>query len=313
MRTLAPTRKIRILYHPDSHSLSPIDRSWEIRYQYTVPSRTPGAEWDPEHGVFFIWGDTDFDLYGPRNSTFRMHDYVYNQIVPQLVIGNALASNDERFNPGWITFGDWHVQAQYFWERLPLVPSDGAAASSFPGPRAGAWPSVPRRLTKPLPASGGGARLCEGNGSIACALCGDVVAVKPSDVITTTISYDGFGTMTASISAEGGNASTITIPRPFPNDPGMYANWKDFFHRAEARSGSYVGRGVLHSPDWNVEAGVEDGKTLCSICPLAISKQPVVTNSEPQLTWSVGAENGPPGSKWHADCMKTCLSTPRPR
>jgi hypothetical protein len=49
-------------------------------------------QWDPKEGVFFIWGDTDFDSYGPRNPPTQMHNYIFNQIVPQLVIGDTLVT-----------------------------------------------------------------------------------------------------------------------------------------------------------------------------------------------------------------------------
>lgn len=87
-------------------------------------------------------------------------------------------------------------------------------------------------------------------------------------MITTKISYDSAaGSMYASItSSGGGGASSIHIPRPFPNDPTLYKDWGDFFKKAQAMSEETEGAGVLHHPDWNVEAGVEDGNTLCSIC-----------------------------------------------
>mmetsp|Transcript_133819 Transcript_133819/g.416225 ORF Transcript_133819/g.416225 Transcript_133819/m.416225 type:complete len:337 (-) Transcript_133819:15-1025(-) len=289
-----PTQKIRVLYHPDQHALSPIDAPWQLKYEYTVPMKLPSAEWDPRQGVFFIWGDTDFDLYGPRNATFRMHDYLFNQIVPQLVIGNALASNDDKYNPGWLVFDDWHIQAQYFWERLPEEALAQALDADQPLP-----PS--HRLAEP-PTEPAENHCTPANASAAifCALCGDVVKVKAGDLITAIIAYDGQGSMSASISAAGGTASTIAIPRPFPNDPSLYADWKAFFTEAEAKSAATAGKGVLHSPDWNIEADVEDGKTLCSVCPLSVEAAEVNVSAT-KLKWSLGADNGK--GKWHAECM----------
>lgn len=79
----AATTKLRILYRPNTTALSPIDQQWTIEYQYTVPPDKPAAKWDPTEGVFFIWGDTDFDDYGPRHPPTQMHNYIYNQIVPR--------------------------------------------------------------------------------------------------------------------------------------------------------------------------------------------------------------------------------------
>lgn len=99
------TTKLRILYHPNNTALSPVDEDWTITYEYTVPPDKPGAEWDPTEGVFFIWGDTDFDSYGPRSPSTQMHDYIFNQIVPQLVIGDTLAAGNAstNYNPGMKT------------------------------------------------------------------------------------------------------------------------------------------------------------------------------------------------------------------
>jgi hypothetical protein len=218
-RAAPTTKKLRIMYHPAGKALSPIDEPWALTYQYTVPAHKPGKEWDPKAGVFFIWGDTDFDSYGPRNATLRIHDYIFNQIVPQLVIGNTLAANDDKYNPGWYVFDEWKIQAQYFWERRPK--EDGGWAPYSLGR---SMPPHGNDLVGAPPRMGTN---CEGNGTIFCALCGDVVPVQAGDLITTVISYDGRGKMDASISAtapdDGGGGgggvrgvSTISIPRPFP-------------------------------------------------------------------------------------------------
>ena len=71
---LAATTKLRIRYFPSSDAggcaLSPVAEPWRIEYEYTVPPDKPGAEWDPDEGVFFIWGDTDFDSYGPGGGRY---------------------------------------------------------------------------------------------------------------------------------------------------------------------------------------------------------------------------------------------------
>eukprot|EP01047_Picozoa_sp_COSAG01_P019171 COSAG01_NODE_1058_length_11898_cov_53.877871_7_plen_140_part_00 len=100
--------------------------------------------------------------------------------------------------------------------------------------------------------------------------------------------------------------------RRFSNeDPPIYADWKEFFKAAQAKSGPAAGKGVLHAPDWNIEAGVEDGPTLCSVCPLAIPALPKLNRtSQPLEPWTVDTEFGPVGSKWHATCGQTCLQLP---
>ena len=247
------TTKLRIAYRPNNTALSPIDEDWTITYEYTVPPDKPGAEWNGNEGVFFIWGDTDFDSYGPRSPPTQMHDYIFNQIVPQLVIGNTLAAGNAstHYNPGWITFKDWQIQAQYFWAKRSSA--DHLQDLDLADLR-----------TRPADPS----KRCDPSDNKVCALCGAVIPVKASDVITTKISYDSAaGSMRASIaSSGGGGSSTIDIPRPFPNDPSLYKDWADFFEKAQAKSEETEGPGVLHHPDWNVEAGVEDGNTLCSVC-----------------------------------------------
>ena len=210
----APTQKLRIRYHPAGKALSPIDEPWALTYEYSVPAKEPAKEWDPKEGVFFIWGDTDFDSYGPRNESLRIHEYVYNQIVPQLVIGKTLAANDDKYNPGWFIFDDWQIQAQYFWQRLPkAAPLSTDSATTG---KSRVWsPSLLRQLPSAAgsaaaaattAAAAGGPKPqmgtnCEGNGTIFCALCGEGVPVKAGDLITTVIAYDGKGAMSASISA----------------------------------------------------------------------------------------------------------------
>lgn len=248
------TTKLRILYHPNTTALSPVDEDWTVTYEYTVPPDKPGAEWNPNEGVFFIWGDTDFDSYGPRSPPTQMHDYIFNQIVPQLVIGDTLAAGNAstKYNPGWTTFKDWQIQAQYFWAKR----SAGDRREKF---------DLADLRTRPAdPPS----NRCDPTDNKVCALCGAIIPVKAGDVITTKITYNSSaGSMHASIESSGaGGASTIDIPRPFPNDPTLYTDWSDFFKKAQAMSEKTEGKGVMHHPDWNVEAGVEDGNTLCSVC-----------------------------------------------
>ena len=53
----------------------------------------PTTDFDPTKGVFFLWGDTDYDPYGPRGpykDKALQQKYIFNQIVPQAVVGNVL-------------------------------------------------------------------------------------------------------------------------------------------------------------------------------------------------------------------------------
>ena len=116
--------------------------------------------------------------------------------------------------------------------------------------------------------------------------------------------------MHASIeSSGGGGPSTIDIPRPFPNDPSLFKDWADFFRQAQAKSQPVVGPGVLHYPDWNTEAGVEDGNTLCSVCRqpgFAVKKAGVDHTSLPQ-TWAVSY---PTWQGHPVNCTGKCLAVP---
>jgi hypothetical protein len=89
--------------------------NWTIKYQYVVPPLPCAPTWNYTNGVFYIWGDVDFDEYG-SNGGYPLSNYMFNQIVPQLMIGRALAGNDANYNPSWTNFSGWVIQAQYFWQ-----------------------------------------------------------------------------------------------------------------------------------------------------------------------------------------------------
>jgi hypothetical protein len=75
--------------------LPPANTSWQLAYKYRVPP-LPGGSWNPNQQTFYIWGDVDFDPYGPQSPQWSISGYKYNQIVPQLFIGNVLSQNDPR-------------------------------------------------------------------------------------------------------------------------------------------------------------------------------------------------------------------------
>jgi hypothetical protein len=91
---------------------------------------------------------------------------------------------------------------------------------------------------------------------------GKIVQVKPGDAITTTIKYSAStGAMTVKIASRRGSSS-ITLKRPFPNEPGLFASWRDFFEKAVAQSQTLYAR-----PQMNVESHFVDQETMCSVLP----------------------------------------------
>jgi hypothetical protein len=95
---------------------------------------------------------------------------------------------------------------------------------------------------------------------------GPIVYINPGEEITTTIRFDSStGKVTASISAPNGT-STIVIDRPFPNEPALFANWSDFFKRAQQKSGSPF---IDARPVLNVEPYANQ-QTVCSVLPFMV-------------------------------------------
>lgn len=90
------------------------DRSWRITYGFRVPPRPCAPTWNHDDQVFYVWGDLDFDPYG-ANGAHPLSDYRFNQIVPQVMIGNSLAANDSAYHPRWSRYDHWVMEAQYFW------------------------------------------------------------------------------------------------------------------------------------------------------------------------------------------------------
>lgn len=93
---------------------------------------------------------------------------------------------------------------------------------------------------------------------------GRLVQVRPGEQITTTMKYDaGSGAIFISIAALSGE-STITVDRPFPNEPALFSSWRKFFEVAQAKSGK-----LLIAPVMSVEPST-DKQTVCSILPFEI-------------------------------------------
>ena len=225
-----------IVYPPgDEVSFPAPTGNWQVNYQYTVPPLPCSATWNYSKQTFYIWGDIDFDEYGAQGS-FPISDYTYNQITPQLSIGNVLSGNTSAYAISGSTFSTWIIQAQYFWLR-----DDGTPFAQT----------------------------------------GPIINVQPGDQISTTIAYDAStGSIDASISGPEGTSS-ITIPRPFPNETQpLFSSWKTFFQQALTKNPSLLGR-----PNANVESHFVDQQTLCSVLPFQLQTMsiPNVASSSIQV------------------------------
>lgn len=121
---------------PDGLHVLPL-KDWVLEYAFLVPPLPSGEGWSPSRGVFYLWGDVDFDAYGSRapEASARISGYRFNQIVPQLVVGHVLSGNDEQFRPTWTYESTWKVQAQYFWqsEDGSLYAQTGPLVNAMPG------------------------------------------------------------------------------------------------------------------------------------------------------------------------------------
>jgi hypothetical protein len=207
----------------------PATRDWVLQYQFTVPPLPSSPAWNYKMETVYQWGDVDFDEYG-SNGKYKLSDYRFNQIVPQLVLGNVLDGNDPGYAPSWNQRDTWAVQAQYYWYKATT--------------------------------------------STSYAQTGRIVKVNPGDEIRTTISYDAkTGTILASI-ADGrlsGSAgvSTITIARPFPSDPSLFASWREFFNKAVAASKTPY---VMSTVAVDVETYNLDQATMCGLLPFTLRK-----------------------------------------
>jgi hypothetical protein len=207
----------------------PVNQDWSLKYRFTVPPLPTSPTWDYNVGTVYQWGDVDFDSYG-SNGTWKLSDYRFNQIVPQLVLGNVLDGSDAKSSPSWSHVRTWHIQAQYYWY-------NATSAKSY-------------------------------------AQTGRMVAVNPGDRITSSITYNRrAGTIVASIAdidlSRSSGESTITIVRPFPNEPSLFTSWTDFFTKAAAASQSSY---VKSTPAVDVETDYLDQQTMCGLLPLVLAE-----------------------------------------
>jgi hypothetical protein len=117
-----------------SWSVRKLDSSWQLVYANIVPALPCTPTWNHTDQVFYVWGDVDFDPYG-ANGAHPLSDYKFNQIVPQVMIGNTLAGNDTLYHPRWTTYDHWVMEAQYFWMNKDGTPyaQAGQPVAVMPG------------------------------------------------------------------------------------------------------------------------------------------------------------------------------------
>jgi hypothetical protein len=229
----------------------PPAQNWTLQYQFVVPPTPNSPTWNYQLGTVYQWGDVDFDDYGSSGS-FPLSNYSISQIVPQLIIGNALDGNNANYTPSWTPQSSWGIQAQYYWYN-PTTNTSYAQT-------------------------------------------GSIVKVNPGDVITTTIAYtQSNGTIVATISdnniSGSAGASTITIPRPFPNDPTLFTSWASFFSKAVAASSTSY---VISEPVVDVETYSLDNQTFCGLLPFTLNQIsiPGVTSSPGSTQFGIQELNG---------------------
>jgi hypothetical protein len=227
-RLANPAYRLQV-YASDAHPELAATKDWTLEYRFTVPPLPISPTWNHKIATVYQWGDVDFDEYGTRGK-YKLSDYQFNQITPQLILGSTLDANDAHYKPSWSQRSAWAIEAHYFWQ-------NGTTFAPY-------------------------------------AQTGKVIVVNPGDHLTTIIRFDAkAGTIVASI--EDGNIpgsaglSTITIQRPFPNEPSLFKSWTDFFQKATAASRSPYVNGTTQL---DVETDYLDQQTMCGLLPFTITK-----------------------------------------
>jgi hypothetical protein len=109
-----PNPGYRVQVYAPAHARLSADQDWILKYRFVVPPLPTSPTWTSNMGTVYQWGDVDFDGYG-NAGPYKLSHYRFNQIVPQLVIGNVLDASDANFTPAWDHLRTWHIQAQYYW------------------------------------------------------------------------------------------------------------------------------------------------------------------------------------------------------
>lgn len=237
------------------HFLPPYDEAWVVSYKFVCPPVPNSSTWNKKNHTFYVWGDLDFDSYGPRGRK-GIHSCPMNQIVPQIMIGNCLASSDDKYKPSWEQFDSWTMQAQYFWQ------TEGGS------PRALCGKLI--RDVKP----------------------GDLLFTNIEYECNNGTIKASIGKMNAEGEEDKLRRSEIILPKPFPHDGTLFKDWRDFFEKCQRKEeeiqlsppsknrrllrGSQTEKaqkGPIGRPCLNVEyKGKVDVQTLKSICPFIVKE-----------------------------------------
>ena len=223
-----PAYRLQV-YASAAHPQLAATKNWTLEYRFTVPPLPSSPTWNYKVATVYQWGDVDFDEYG-AGGKYKLSDYRFNQITPQLILGSALDANDANYKPSWSQRSGWAIEAHYFWE-------DGKTLTPY-------------------------------------AQTGKVIDAKPGDHLITSILFDAkTGVIVASIEDQNirgpGALSTITIVRPFPNEPSLFKSWTDFFQKAVSASRTPY---VNSTTQLDVETDHLDEQTMCGLLPFTVTK-----------------------------------------
>lgn len=196
MPGVAANPAYRLQIYSTTPAQLPAAQDWTLQYQFTVPRLPTSPTWNHSVGTVYQWGDVDFDSYG-SGGKYKLSNYMFNQVTPQLILGSVLDGNDGKFKPSWDQFSTWGMQAQYYWHNSATNTSyaqTGAIIKVNPGDQ----------IVTTISYS-------HDTGTMVASIRDDDA---PNEV----------------------GVSTIRINRPFPNEPSLFSSWSDFFAKAAAAS-----------------------------------------------------------------------------
>jgi len=98
------------VYASERHPQLPATKVWTLEYRFAVPPLPSSPTWNYKVGTVYQWGDVDFDKYG-TSGKYKLSDYRFNQITPQLILGSALDANDANYKPTWSQRSAWAIEA----------------------------------------------------------------------------------------------------------------------------------------------------------------------------------------------------------